>query len=357
MNKLLASASIAALLLASPAEAQFGPHGGGGGSGGGGISPLVTTCPPTSTSSGTGTVDDGVHAAAKSSPYTVAPSDCGNLIKASAPITLPGFSGGGSVSGGFNVAIKAVGTQTVTTTTGNISTSGTPGPSVSLTDGQTMVFIVNPTDDGYEGSTGPAGPAGITGAGATSPSVWYLPWGMTSAAAGSAPNATTTYCTPGWVNNLSPTGSGSGTLNGLATRITTLGTSNIQLAIYANDATATPYRPGTLVASTASIVDTATGAVSGTVSASITGSALYWFCEQANDATVRFLAKAAAAPDLSLSYLVGSPTLGTALGSTAVNGGVSTPGTFGTWPSLHGSAWADIGALAPIVAFSFASIP
>jgi hypothetical protein len=189
--------------------------------------------------------------------------------------------------------------------------------------------------------------------------VWYQPMpGYVSLTVGGAPSVNVTYCTVGWVGNISPSGGGSATLGSLAARITTLGTSNIQLAMYKDDATVAPHRPGTLVGATGNIVDTSTGTVTGAATGTVTGPGQYWLCMQTNDTTVRMISRIGTATDAITFAWAGTATAANALAGANVTGGVSTPGTFGTWPaSLNGSTWTEVGNTAPLLAFQFASIP
>lgn len=156
-------------------------------------------------------------------------------------------------------------------------------------------------------------------------------------------NASVSYCYPFSVSSTR-------TVDTLGQVIVTLGTSNDQLAIYANDITVSPYRPGLLLANTGNIANTGTGAVNGAITgpSSITQYQLtpgiYWACSQADDGTVRV----AAVNDTStvMGAAVGSLTQANLIGSapaTLVN--VTFVSTFGTWPSnLHDTTFTEVGA-------------
>jgi hypothetical protein len=130
------------------------------------------------------------------------------------------------------------------------------------------------------------------------------------------------------------------TISDLGARITTAhAANNIQLAIYANNATT--MRPtGSELAATGNITTASTGAVS----ADITGSdvtlqpGLYWMGVNSSASTVVCQVIAAAA-SLS-SYFIGATALGTVTsGGTSMVFNLSTPLTFGTWGDLTSATW------------------
>jgi hypothetical protein len=150
------------------------------------------------------------------------------------------------------------------------------------------------------------------------------------------------------------------TVHALGWRITTLGTSNTQVAIYRNNSGATPAlnRPGTLVASTASVVNTSTGAFSQILSSDQQLEiGWYWSAMQNGDTTVRILTRGAA--DGQTPHFMGSATLGSTLATSANVQGVSFTGTFGTWPAdISGSTFAEVTTnLVPFIVAQAASIP
>jgi hypothetical protein len=234
-------------------------------------------------------------------------------------------------------ATGAQGPQGVAGTAGATGATGAQGP------------------QGVAGTTGPAGPAGPNGPGYTA-GEWYLPFGLTSLATGNPITPTNTACTAGWLG-----GSASATIDALAGRIIVVGTTNIQLAIYADDTSEGPHRPGVLVGATGNIADTAIAAVSGNLvtPASVSLPALYWFCSQAGDAAVRVASRVATTVDVSEYALAGTSSMTTIMSASNVFGGVETSGTtFGTWPAtMVGRTWTEVGPIPAVVAFHFVSIP
>jgi len=142
------------------------------------------------------------------------------------------------------------------------------------------------------------------------------------------------------------------TISDLGARITTLhAANNIQLAIYANNATT--IRPtGSDLAATGNITTASTGAVS----ADIAGSdvtlqpGLYWMGVNSSGSTVVCQTIAAAA-SLS-SYFIGATALGTVTsGGTSMVFNLSTPLTFGTWGDLTSATWTQNATNAYAVVF------
>lgn len=137
----------------------------------------------------------------------------------------------------------------------------------------------------------------------------------------------------------------SATISDLATRITTVASGgNIQLAIYAADAT-TKLPSGSALAATGNLSTTSLGAVS----ADITGSdvtlppGLYWGAVNA-DATAGATV-ICAAPGTTIPHLValiGSTTLGNVV--TTAPGSISRyyAQTFGTWPDMTGQTTTEV---------------
>lgn len=347
--------------------------------GSGTITSVSTTCPVVTTSSGAATVDNGVHSAAKSSAYPVLAADCGKFFETTGTttLTLPPFTGGTAVGLGFNVAVMnadATHTVTVTASAGNILSGGSSASSVTLTPGQTMVFVVNAAVTGWDGSTGPTGAAGATGA--TGPSTpvgpgyqvgpFYIPFmEPPQATAAAAISTSVAYCRPMWFNNILSTGGGTATIGLLYIRAIVLGSTNVTAAIYANDPTANPFRPGALLTNgaTPQIPNTSLASFAGqipyTTGPSISADTMYWACLQTGDTTMTYdlLGTTQAAP---MSTFVGAATAAQSGSGSAVSTGVSVSvGSFGTWPStLHGSTFTDGGSgRIPWFGFQFASIP
>jgi hypothetical protein len=106
-----------------------------------------------------------------------------------------------------------------------------------------------PKGGGGGGGSGPPGPPGPTLNGpGYAPGAWYLPPGEVgrSATATAVASITTAYCTVAWFGNISPTG-GSGKLGNIGFAALTAGTTAVEAAIYDNDTSVTPNRPGALL--------------------------------------------------------------------------------------------------------------
>lgn len=157
---------------------------------------------------------------------------------------------------------------------------------------------------------------------------WYAPPFVT-AATGSAMSSGFVQCAPQIA--LVPI-----KVQALGARINTAGSSNIQLALYANSG---GYPSGAALGSTGNIVDTSTGMISGTVTPFTLPAGMYWACANANDSTVVFQSNNSS-NSLSASGLVGNPTLANlSAASTAVLLVIQQSATFGTWPTLSSSGW------------------
>jgi len=234
--------------------------------------------------------------------------------------------------------------------TANDNTQGYAAGSHGINTGTGRAFICRSATTGaavWE----PLGPLGHPGFIANN---WYpmFPPTGTEAASG-ALVAGTTYLAPFFLPFRM-------TVHALGWRITTLGTSNTQAALYRNNSGATPAlnRPGTLIASTASVVNTAAGAFSQTLSSDQQLEiGWYWHAMQNNDTTVRVLARSAT--DGQTSHFMGSATLGSVLATSAIIQGLSFTGTFGTWPSdISGSTFTEITTnIVGLVVLQATSIP
>jgi hypothetical protein len=207
---------------------------------------------------------------------------------------------------------------------------------------------------GAAGATGPQGPAGasIQGPG---PGVDYLPHGeFLKGASASVPATTTAECT------VQPTGSGSAAILGqVGISATAAGTTGIEIAIYANNASATPNRPGVLLGSSAE-VSTASGQPMATFSPGVAlpANSLVWVCLQAGDTTFQYATTQTTAT-IQSSYMqyVGTANGGMdGQGGTPSANGVSTVvSAFGVWPStLVGASFIETTA-APWVVFQLSS--
>ena len=172
------------------------------------------------------------------------------------------------------------------------------------------------------------------------PGNWYAP-PFVSVAAGAVINANTIYCAE--QVNLLPM-----SVQAVAARVTTAGTTNFQLAIYANSG---GFPNGAPLATTANIADTGVGLVSSAPSggAFTLPAGAYWSCVNVGDATAVFQANANAT--VAAAAFAGTATLSN-LGSSATNIGLrlSMTQTFGTWPTVSSAGW-SIGAtaIAPII--------
>lgn len=185
---------------------------------------------------------------------------------------------------------------------------------------------------------------------------WYLPFGPTIGATGSAPaNNTTFYCYPFYVPQTV-------TISDLGVRMSTPGSSNIQIAVYNNDASV-PNRAGTLVGATG---DIANNGSAGILSTTIAGgnkqllqNTLYWGCLAANDGTGVYTAYSATSP--FMPQMIGSATVGNVINSSTVLLAISyATQTYGTWPDFTGVAGTEtLGASARgyMIGFKVVSTP
>lgn len=164
------------------------------------------------------------------------------------------------------------------------------------------------------------------------PSGVYFPSLAVPDATGSAVAAGTARFTP-WLCEAS------GTINALAVRPTTGGSSNIQLAVYASASTAAGWRPtGSQIGATGNIANASTSPISGSLTAAVTAGNLYFFGMNCNDSTM-----VCTAPSTSLTtvpYLMGSSTLAN-IAATVPAQGLSLTLTFGTWGDLTGQTFGE----------------
>lgn len=330
------------------------------------VTSITTSCPASGPAVGVVTLANGLAVIAETGSYTSTLADCGNGVAFS--ISVPATHTLPAPVAGFTLPLVA-----------NCG-SGTPSDPTCPAASTAPVTLVPPPGvkiDGLASETfQPGDIKGVWSNGSNyfttggqaqasqftpgySASVWYLPANYGYIAGTGAPLASANlYCTPAWINDVSAKGGGSATLASLAARIMTAGSSNVQLAIYANDATASPYRPGALLGHTGNIADTSAGTITAALtSGASVGPGLYWMCAEANDTTAKLESFPVSSTANSFyAAAVGSTNAGSVLSS--VLGAVSTAsGGFGTWPpNLHGSAFLETTASA-VVAFQFSSIP
>jgi hypothetical protein len=409
MRKL--SAVAFALVFATSAWAQSITGGGGGGGGGG--SGTVTsvdagcgtaTSPAPITTSGTVLAEIPLRTETGTTD-TVLSTDCGGLINytnaGAKAITLPqAGTAGFAAKSFFQFCNQNTGTATITPTTSTIGgaatypltagtaaapscvgvvsdgtnyqvvpSGGTPTTDASLLTSGTLAAARLPAFTGD--CTTSAGSAATT---CTDPhpgyvaSDWYTSPSWTVYSAGNAVGAANRItCKYGYVPRIV-------TIGALGARVTTAGTSNYQLAIYANSS----GRPGALLSSTGNITTGSTGVNTAALGANKqvgpggadTGRDVWW-CMNVNDTTTAFMAESASTNSQNAN--VGSATASDLIPSntaSSINGihctGANCNGgssTFNTWPaSLAGSTWTAMSAGTtgntwPVVIFQAASVP
>jgi hypothetical protein len=402
-------AALVAVLLSAPAYGQFGPgpgipsNPGGGGGGAGTVTQIDTACGvsggPITT---TGTVQgNAATRAATGITDTVLSSDCGKVVTESnaspITITLPQATGSFGAGWFFTQVCLGAGTCTVVPTTSKIND---PATSLTLTTGQSADIVSDGTN--YIAALGRGGSPTTNAADLTSGTLAAarLPafTGDCTTVAGAAattcnaPNpgyiASNWYMSPAWQTQSTGNAVGAAnrisckygyvprtvTIGALGARIISVGTTNYQLAIYANSG----GRPGVLLSSTGSMVTTATGLVSAALAANKqvgpdgadTGRDVWW-CMNVNDTTTTFMAENTATTSQSASIgsataadLIPANTAASLIGihCTGANcaGGSST---FNTWPAtLVGSTWTSMmstttGNTVPLIVFQAASVP
>lgn len=158
---------------------------------------------------------------------------------------------------------------------------------------------------------------------------WYVPPYVT-AIASSALNSGRMGCGPFTITK-------SITIIALGVRINTVGSTNIQLAVYANSG---GYPSGSPLITTASIPDTTGGNVSATVTATTLTPAVYWACEESGDSTV--IIQGISQAFSSQSGVTGAATQAELVSNSGnLNEQMYYTATFGTWPSLSstGATW------------------
>jgi hypothetical protein len=220
-------------------------------------------------------------------------------------------------------------------------------------------------------SVGPissSSPASTSGPGYV-PGAWFLPMGLQSQGPAAAiPTILTAECSVAWFGNIAPAGGGSGTLGSIGLAAALAGTTTVQTALYSNDTSVIPNRPGNLLGTSTQVTTTSGQPVNVfSTGVSIASNAMYWICLQAGDVTFKYYtmpsAHSGSTAGIQSAYLnlVGTTNLGTfgAGGSAPANGISTTTGvtSYGVWPAtLHGASFTET-AQAPWFGFQFASVP
>ena len=321
---------------------------------------LTTSCPATSQTGSTLALNTGTVTQSETTSYTVLAADCKKVIVAtSGTISLPILSGlvanfgvtiiNGNLTGGANITLA-------TTDSSLIVAGGSSGTTLPIVPGQSLFVAVNPAATGWVGTgTAPASSTAITGPGYGVGGQFPLV-GPTAIAAGATGTTTTTYCAPGWLNNINPTGGGSGTVSAVTIRINVAGTSPANLFLASDQLVGGLHRPNLAIASALSFTTTATGPIGVTFGASVSLSspALYWECIQPGDTTLTTFGGSGGTWWAALANNSGTfPPLN----DTQFTASIRAASTFGTWPG-SGATWTEVGTIqAPYWIFSFASIP
>lgn len=375
---------------------------------GGSVTSIATAC---AVAGGTITTTGTIRGAATDSTvtgtsYSLVDGDCG-LIKRSTNAALTTITAG-SPAGFTNAStwfttIKSDGAAGITLTPSGVTIDGS-GSSITIATGKSLDLYSDGANyhtlpgNGGGGVTTTGSPASgnlaafsgastitngnLSGDCATSGTLatncidshpgyiannWYLPGnqGTFTVAANSPQNQIS--CKYGYVPQKV-------TIGALGVRISNVGTTNIQLAIYANS----NGRPGSLLSNTASIVNTSTGVVTANLGANrqvgpggTNGDRNVWFCTNSNDNSATYVGEGQSSGFGDFS--TGSPTASDLLVTNNGDGiyGISCSGTnacggvtptFGTWPSsLAGTTWNVVtggsGNQNPIVLFKVVSVP
>ena len=196
------------------------------------------------------------------------------------------------------------------------------------------------------------------------PGPFYLPPGVVgrSVTGAAVATITTAYCSVAWFGNIPPTG-GTGTLGNVGFDALAAGTTTLQAAIYANDATIFPNRPGALLGSSSAAATTSgQPIVTFSPGVPIAANSLVWICLQAGDTTFKYgpmLGNAAGVESPYLQYVGTGPSTFGSGGIVPPNGVSTSTGitAYGTWPAtFHGATFAET-TQAPWAGFSFSSVP
>jgi hypothetical protein len=407
MNRIIVAA-LAAVLFIAPATAQYSNDAVTGASGGGSgtVTSVAAGCGNTASPSPittTGTLSASITARTNTAASdTIVSGDCGNVVyenRATAvavAIAQAGTAGFGTGSF-FQVCNINAGVATITPTTSTIGgaanyalaagTAANPSCIGFQSDGTNYNLIGGlPTTDASALTSGTLAAARmpaltgncVTAAGSIATacdaphpgyiaSTWYTPGGfgrrMTTSQAVSQNRI---VCRYGYV-------SAKVTIGALGARINGVGSTNLQLAIYASSS----GRPGAKIGETGNIANTSSAFASAALVANkqvgpggADGGRDLWFCFNNNDSTATFFSNDP--QDLAQNEFIGASTASDLFQTSssvqqaiycsgaACNGGSST---FGTWPSsLAGSTWTSnqansSGNQMPTVAFQPASVP
>lgn len=262
------------------------------------------------------------------------------MLVATEPLTAGGGGGSGTVSNCTTADAVAI-YATTGTTVSCLSSVGSSGQ------------VLTSNGAGVAPSFQAAGGGGILNVPNYVVGDWYLPVMSNASTAGGNVNvAGTIYCVPGRIEQ-------SLTIETFGARITTAAAGgNMQVALYNLGSWG---RPGTLVVASGSMsMATANSNVSATPVGGNKSVAAgnYWWCAAADNATGAWLGLASGSTVLGGSMTVGSSNQ--ALITNPQQSGVSTTGTFGTWPNFtSGTTWTDIGNIvhSPLVGFQVFSVP
>jgi hypothetical protein len=168
--------------------------------------------------------------------------------------------------------------------------------------------------------------------------------------AGNAVTINIAYCSPIYIGEQL-------TINDLVVDVTTVGTSNTQMALYNSGSWG---RPSTLVGATADIANNGTG-VKDTALASgpfQVGPGTYWLCENTNDSAMKTEVISTTAGGYVPS-VIGSSSAIQVVGPPGVVAGVNVAQTYGTWPTwTSGTSWTyQPNPVVPLIAYKVSSVP
>lgn len=138
------------------------------------------------------------------------------------------------------------------------------------------------------------------------------------------------------INNLT-----SLTVKGLFTRVVAAGSSNTQIAIYANSG---GFPNGAPLGSTGNLANNSSNTTIGTTG-DVTNFSLpvgpYWACVVSNDSTVTFMGISVLNGGSGAATLTGTATLANMIGSNLSSLSKFQAITFGSWPTATSSGWSE----------------